>query len=192
MEFRTIGDYIATRAAQMRTSVRGLSLDLNWSESYLDGVGRGTFAMSLDRARALGRHFYLQLHDGRDSDPPSLEEYIAVCLAAGLPWPPPTALRIDILETAFASLDAFNMAELIQYARYLRTRPAPAELAELAVETLGAAESAEKYKAMPQAVVVLAERLAALPDELQKKTVAQLGDTVSLVEQLAGATSGKG
>jgi len=188
MEFRNIGDYIMTRAAQLRTSVRGLSIDLGWSESYLDGIGRGTFSMSVDRARKLGRHIYMQLYEGQPQAA-SIEEYIVVSLAAGLPWPPPTALPNEVLETAFAGLDAFNLAELINYAGYLRTRPAPAELIASAAAALGAAKMPERQAELPESVMALAERIAALPMDIQTKTVSQLGDTVSLVEQLAGVTS---
>jgi len=188
MEFRNIGDYITTRAAQLRTSVRGLSIDLGWSESYLDGIARGTFSMSAERARKLGRHIYMQIYEGQ-AQATSVEEYIAVSLAAGLPWPPPAALPTEALGAAVAGLDAFNLAELINYAGYLRTRPAPAGLIDSAAEALGAAAQPEQGAGLPDSVLTLAERIAALPAELQMKTVSQLGDTVSLVEQLAGVTA---
>lgn len=197
-QFRTIGQYIERRVGQSGLSVRSASMELGWGESYLDGVRRGSHLMSLERARRLGRFFHGILQgwllpgdpaltafvDRVGRDDPVGEEYTTVNLAAGLPWPPSSTAPGTALQAILAGLDAFALAQVASFAEYLRTRPRADEtLIARAAETLAASS-------LPEPVLDLARRIAALPEALQAKTVSRVADTVSLVEQAAGIIPG--
>lgn len=197
-QFRTIGQYIERRVSEVGLSVRSASMEMGWGESYLDGVRRGSHLMSLERARRLGRFFHGILQGRLLPGDPSLktfvdrvgqaevvgEEYTAVNLAAGLPWPPQNAAPGTALQAMLAGLDAFALAQVASFAEYLRTRPrADDTLIERAAETLAASS-------LPEPIMDLARRIAALPEALQSKTVSRVADTVLLIEQAAGLTPG--
>lgn len=184
-QFRSMRQYVEDRADRLGESIRSLSLALGWGESYLDGVIRGGFKMSPERARELGR--YAQQHLGKRAAAGGLDEYIPVVLAVGLPWPPPTALAPDVLVQAAGGLDAFSLLELVEFSEYLRNRPARDELIARVTELLNRQVQERPEDYLPEPVLELARRLAALPAGLQAEAVARLGDMLGFVERVSGA-----
>jgi hypothetical protein len=107
-QYRDLGDYIRSRARDMKQDMTSLSLALGFGQSYINSVVNEQFVPSQKRCRLIAEYF---------GDDPNI-----ILAFAGYYEPPePDNPFLADLEQIARSLPRDAQQDLLRYAQYLKT-----------------------------------------------------------------------
>jgi len=107
-QYRTLAEYITTRAREMGHNTLSLSEALNFGRSYINAVINGQFLPSQHRCRKIAQYF---------GDNPA-----TILTLAGYQEPPPQGETLDEVARLVGSLPEDQQRQIRDYAAFLKTQ----------------------------------------------------------------------
>lgn len=110
-QYRTLAEYITTRAREMGHNMASLSKALNFGRSYINAIVNGQFLPRQKRCRQIAQYF---------GDDPAI-----ILTLAGYQEPPPQGETLGEIARLVGSLPEDQQRQIRDYAAFLKSQSQP-------------------------------------------------------------------